>query len=272
MKLFMRCTTEEWIVLLTMCGYELMAKSLGEAVFGEKSEESWNTLFEGATHQLMLKGVWDDEKAENDEIPLSEGLQSFVRSVAEAKQLIRLVNPLSNEALLFRSIGDDKWVEHYIQQEIIQEFNPVEPGDIEKKMHQFIQYEQLEPDEELSFTMSNGAFTALSDQRHVAEVKRYWLESTKQKEAWFDEFTEALVANEWKFFNTSVMRISLEGDQTETDLNDLFFHMPGKDGVWFVHYRDVHSNDDVIIQKTSLNKWKDVSGKLLNRVLKQPVK
>lgn len=267
MKPFMRCTTEEWMLLLTMCGYEVLAKSLGEEVFGEKSEESWETLFECAAHQLMLKGVWDDEKASKDEVPLADGLQSFIRSVAEAKQLIRLSNPLTNEALLFRRIGDGQWIEHYIKQEIIQEFHPVDAKSIEKNMHQFIEYKDLEPSNEIEFTMSNGAFTALSDQRHVKEVKMYWLEATRQNEAWFDEFAEALLANDWKFFNTSVMHVSLDGEQTETDLNDLLFHMPARDGVWFVRYKDVHSNEDVIIQKTSFSKWKEVCNEFLERTV-----
>ncbi|MFB4260112.1 hypothetical protein ACE106_13170 [Shouchella clausii] len=267
MKPFMRCTTEEWMLLLTMCGYEVLAKSLGEEVFGEKSEESWETLFECAAHQLMLKGVWDDEKASKDEVPLADGLQSFIRSVAEAKQLIRLSNPLTNEALLFRRIGDNQWIEHYIKQEIIQEFHPVDAKSIEKNMHQFIEYKDLEPSNEIEFTMSNGAFTALSDQRHVKEVKTYWLEATRQNEEWFDEFAEALLANEWKFFNTSVMHVSLDGEQTETNLNDLLFHMPARDGVWFVRYKDVYSNEDVIIQKISFSKWKEVCNEFLERTV-----
>ena len=62
MDYIMTCTSEELALLVTLCGYPDVAKSIAEAAIGEKSPVEWDAIMEVTVHQLILKQLWDSER------------------------------------------------------------------------------------------------------------------------------------------------------------------------------------------------------------------
>ncbi|MDQ0208293.1 hypothetical protein [Alkalicoccobacillus murimartini] len=44
MKPILTCSTEELVLLLTLCGHPETARGMGESMLGEKSEEAWSIV------------------------------------------------------------------------------------------------------------------------------------------------------------------------------------------------------------------------------------
>ncbi|MDQ0208301.1 hypothetical protein [Alkalicoccobacillus murimartini] len=261
MKPLLTCTTEELILLLTLCGFSETARGLGESMLGEKSEESWNTLIDGASHQLILKGVWDLEKSANDEIPLSEDLQEFIRDYATSSYLLRFVDIQAGRSFLLHSLTEEYWIEHVVSHDIIHEFGQVTVSDANKDLKSFYAFKDPSTIEELSFTLSTEQFDLLSESSNSENIQSE-IDKPDEKRA-FDQFIHVLKEHNWELQNVS--RFYLGENQNELQMTDILFFMNSNDGIWCVEY--IEENEDILVHFTlkSSSDWLSKCMKLVKK-------
>ncbi|WP_368504945.1 hypothetical protein AB3N04_04665 [Alkalihalophilus sp. As8PL] len=233
MNRVLKCTTEELMLLVNLCGYPDVAKGIGESSLGEKSEDAWEAVYEGAVHQLMLKEVWDVQKAAENEVPLNEELQTFIHHYVQSQSIIRSANVTTNETLLFHEMPNDKWLMHHVIADLIHEFFFVEESEIEKHIIPFSRYNQVEGEALSSFTLTDHQFDLLSKEENILEV-RGLAKLTKEEEMAFDSFVHSIKVNEWSLHNSSLLRVDAETG--ESSIEEILFHVPSEYGIWMLSY------------------------------------
>ncbi|ERN54911.1 hypothetical protein [Alkalihalophilus marmarensis] len=238
MQSVLKCTTEELVVLVDLCGYHSVAKGIGESSLGEKSEDAWEAVFEGAVHQLMLKGVWDVQKASNNEVPLNEELQLFIKHFVQSPKIIRTINVTANESLLFHQLPNEKWLMHHVTADIIHEFFFIEEHEISKHVLHFNQYMDMKGENHQAFTLTDHQFDLLSKEENVPKLKSLLNMPDDQMTA-FDELISSINSNNWTLHNTSLIKVDLENEQNT--ITEVLFHIPSTSGVWMLEY-DEHLN------------------------------
>ncbi|TSB45223.1 hypothetical protein [Alkalicoccobacillus porphyridii] len=254
------CTTEELILLLTLCGYQETAKGLGESVFGEKSTDAWDTLLDGASHQLMLKGVWDYDKAENDEVPLTNELQDFIKNYASSPHLVRLINQAQDTSLLFHSVSEDYWIEHIVVNGIIHEFGYVSLKEIKEDIRDFYLIESPTPLKGSAFVLTPNQFELLSDSSNV-DILANNLEDAPFKDS-FINFKEDLNNYKWQLDNIS--RFYLEDSGEESKMTNILFLLPSKNGIWCIKYIENDNEVFVAFELKDTNSWIEECMNLFN--------
>ncbi|GIN12701.1 hypothetical protein J26TS2_25680 [Shouchella clausii] len=254
MQPLLTCTTEELVCLLSMCGYHEMAKGLGESMLGEKTPEAWDAVIEGAAHQMMLKGIWDTEKAERDEIPLGDEWQRFTEQYAESSYLVRFVDRVKGQSLLFHQISDDQWFYHHVINDVIHIFAKMESKKAYNEVDRFFDIAASAKTVRQEFVLTPEQFDRLTDDEQVSPIQTELSAVAEPPSiSAFEDFIKDLAEQNWTLKNGSAFQI---GDQqNDMTISDLFFFLPAQNGIWLVVYEVENGKQQVRLTKTSKQEW-----------------
>jgi len=254
MQHIMTCTTEELALLITLCGYPAVAKSIAEASLGEKSEQEWMAVMDSAARQLMAKQYWDFEKEARDEIPLSDELQRFIVQYVQSDYMLRCSNAPMQNVLLFHYIEKDApWVVHIIDRDIIHEFSYISQEELSSIIRDYYDYRGNSLEVGRQFQLSDEAFDLLQDKAQLERVKEISALSSGQL-ATFQHFIQDLEEKDWILNNISLFSIP---EQDEPRLLNIVFFLPSSAGVWIIEYTD-HEETPVLIQLSSSTEWEQL--------------
>jgi hypothetical protein len=236
MDYIITCTSEELALMVTLCGYSDVAKSIAEASIGEKSPAQWDAIMEVTVHQLILKGLWDSEKDQRNEIPLREEVQQFIQRYVESNRMIRCSYRSQSTVLMLHHIEEETWISHVIDRDIIHEFAFIERDEIPNLIKDYYSFSLVPQEEEtLKFQLTDEAFDLLSKKENVGKVRRMSDLSTEEEQS-FQRFLEDLERDHWSLYNISLFQIpSIQADPI---LEDIVFFLPSPAGVWVAEYTD----------------------------------
>jgi len=250
----MTCTTEELALMITLVGYPGVAKSIAEASVGKKSPKEWESIMQVTVHQLVLKKIWDSERDEREEVPLSDEMQDFISSYVQSNWMIRCSNLAQSNILMFHYVEGDSWLSHIIDRDIIHEFAYVDREAIPTMIRDYYAFSQEEALEPGRFMLSDRAFDLLSEKQNDKKARKISSFSPSEEES-FNRFIKDLEANSWSLYNISFFQMSdIEADPV---LHNIVFFMPSSEGIWIVEYTD-HQETPVEIQLKSFEEWFDL--------------
>ncbi|WP_078392893.1 hypothetical protein [Shouchella patagoniensis] len=257
MQPLLNCSTEELVCLLSMCGHHEMARGLGESLLGEKSPEGWDTVMEGAAHQLMLKGLWDTSKAAKDDIPLTDELIAFVHDYADSAYMVRFVDRENGRSLLFHQLSDAYWLYHQVINDVIHIFGRIETKDTQGEVDAFFGFTS-EGVVEQEFVLTPEQFDQLTEPEQVDQLRQDLAFLLNEEELLgFNEFVFGLSAHDWTLKNGSSFVIT--GTNEGMYMNDIFFFLPTPNGIWIVVYELENDQQQVKISKKSKKEWLELS-------------
>ncbi|WP_099361346.1 hypothetical protein [Fredinandcohnia onubensis] len=248
------CTTEELALLVTVCGYPAVAKGIAEASYGEKSPEEWDAIMESTIHQLVIKSLWDPNKTGEDEHPLSEEMQIFIKQYVESKWMIRCSNMMGRNVLMIHHFEEDIWLAHVIAEDIMHEFALLSNDEIPTVIKDFYSFEGTKIEGTQEFFLTDNLFDWLSDQSKTEKVRKK-AKFTPTEEQSINLFTEDLEEHEWSLYNISHFEIpNIEGDFL---LANIVFFLPSTKGMWIVEYIEDAKNP-VHIKLNTYEEWHEM--------------
>lgn len=248
------CTTEELALLVSVCGYPAVAKGIAEASYGEKSPEEWDAIMESTIHQLVIKSLWDPDKTGEDEHPLSEEMQIFIKQYVESKWMIRCSNISGRSVLMIHHFEEDIWLAHVIAEDIMHEFALLSNDEIPTVIKDFYSFEGSKTEETHVFFLTDEAFDWLSDQTNITKVRKK-ANFTPAEEQSFHHFTQDLEERDWSLYNISHFEIpNIEGDFL---LANIVFFLPSKSGMWIVEYEE-DTEKPVHIKLNTYEEWHEM--------------
>ncbi|MEH7235835.1 hypothetical protein [Bacillus sp. JJ1562] len=250
------CTTEELALLVSVCGYPAVAKGIAEASYGEKSPEEWDAIMDSTIHQLVIKSLWDPDKTGEDEHPLSDEMQIFIKKYVESKWMIRCSNLSGRSVLMIHHFEEDIWLAHVIAEDIMHEFALLSNEEIPTAIKDFYEFDNagIQLAETHEFYLTDEAFDWLSDQSKTTKVRKK-AKFTATEEQSFNLFIEDLEEHEWSLYNISHFEIpNIEGDFL---LANIVFFLPSKRGMWIVEYVE-DGKKPVHIKLNSYEEWNEM--------------
>ncbi|WP_053360642.1 hypothetical protein [Bacillus sp. FJAT-27251] len=251
MKPVLSCTTEELALLVTLCGQPGMAKGIAENSMGKRSTREWEAIMDATAHQLMLKGIWDDERDAREETPLSDEMIQFVQSFIHSKYMIRCSNLPQQHLLMIHHIEGSTWLSNLVVKNVIHEFAFIGQDEIPGMIKDYYQFAHHGTGEEASFSLSDQAFDLLSDAKNVKKVWKKSSFTPDEKES-FEQFLAALEKQQWTLYNISFFH-NPDVDANPLLENILFF-LPSHNGIWTVEYTN-HPDTPVQIKLETLEEW-----------------
>jgi hypothetical protein len=262
MEFVMTCTTAELMLLVGVCDYPGVAKGIGAATFGKRSEKEWKAILETAEHQLILKGIIDDEKAERGEEPISDEMKTFINRYVQSKWIIRGTDMPRKRALMFHHYEGDDWLAHIIYKDIIHEFYYVTFDEILDQIREYYSFSSGDSVPAEQFFLTEKAFDWLNEPKKVDKVKKK-SEFTDEEKRSFEHFLEDLEAKNRYLYNLTTFHFPNGTDNLSPDLymenvlyhmRDLFFFLPSQNGVWLVEYTP-HPKTPVRIYLVTVKEW-----------------
>ncbi|CAH0347267.1 hypothetical protein [Bacillus sp. CECT 9360] len=254
MQFLLTCTTEELTLLVTMCGYPHVAKGVAEETLGKKSSKEWEAIMEATTHQLMLKQIWDDEKFANDEVPLTEDMQAFIKSYVEAKWMIRCSDYPRESALMIHHFEGEKWLRHIIHKDIIHEFSYIGAKEISEQINDYYSFEIDQSHIKEEFIITDEAFDLLSDKNRIKKVRKMSSFSIEEETS-FNKFISDLENEQWSLYNISYFNIPHY--EKDPYLENIVFFLPSPNGIWLAEYTD-NPTKPVHIHLAPSEEWDDL--------------
>ncbi|ERN54914.1 hypothetical protein [Alkalihalophilus marmarensis] len=221
-------SSKELIVLISLCGYEDKAKGIGDGMFPNRTEFFWRDYSEKAL-ELLLEKEWIDE----DHI-VSEWLQDFIHEYIQARSIIRAINRDRNETLIFRRLKNGTWLrEHIFMKDEDHKMTILLHADLNKEIASFYQYSNIREAADVSFTLSDDQFAAMSKKSGVRKIRRAAGFAPQEREA-FDQFNRSLDKRDRLL--DSVSFLTVDEEYQDTHLNKVIFHLPAEEGVWVITY------------------------------------
>ncbi|WP_368505736.1 hypothetical protein AB3N04_09130 [Alkalihalophilus sp. As8PL] len=251
MNFVMRCSTEELALLVSLNGFPNVAKGILEAGLGTKTQQEWDAVMEATAHQLMVKDLWVEEAERNGEIPLSEEMQTFIKSYVESKYMVRVPDAPNQHAVILHHIEGETWLIHSIDRDIIHEFAYMTVDETPEVIKDYYAFSEKHPDIQRTFTLTEEAFDLLSVRGNLKKVQRV-TNLSPEEELHFQMFLTDLDHHAWILHNISFFHIpSIDEDPT---LENITFFLPGKEGIWIVSYRE---GEELPVQVTleSTDEW-----------------
>ncbi|MBS2970766.1 hypothetical protein J9317_18645 [Metabacillus sp. KIGAM252] len=227
------CTTEELAVLVSVCGYPEFAFGMDAAASKNRTEDEWNLIFEITIPHLLLKNIWDEEKEANDEQPLSENMQNFIKSYVESRRMIRCSNAPHMSAYMFHKVTENGWLAHSIYKDIIHDFSYVESEEIPKMIKDYYSFEFTDEYTHNEFKLSDEDFDSLSKQENANRILAKVHQAEHES---FKKFLADLHKSSWSLFNIS--NFALSDKEEDTYLENIVFFLPSTNGVWIAEYTD----------------------------------
>ncbi|MHA7138141.1 hypothetical protein ACRTEV_12850 [Rossellomorea arthrocnemi] len=235
MNHILTCTSEELALMVSLSGYDSVAKGIAEAAIGKKTEQEWIAIMEATSKQLIMKRILDEERDARGENPLTEEMLHFIKNYVESKRMIRCSNTPAQSVLMIHHYENDDWLLHLIEKDIIHEFSIISSDEMDHYMNEYYGIQKLHTKEHRSFILSEKNFDRLSNPDKLKKVRKS-SKFTPEEEISFDLFTEDLKRFEWTLFNISNFGIvSLED---EMYLENILFFLPSTQGIWLSEYSD----------------------------------
>ncbi|MDV2685753.1 hypothetical protein RYX56_15410 [Alkalihalophilus lindianensis] len=235
MNFVMKCSTEELALLVSLTGFPNVAKGILEAGLGTKTQQEWDAVMEATAHQLMVKELWVEEAERSGEIPLSEEMQTFIKSYVESKYMVRVPDAPNQHAAILHHIKGDTWLLHSIDRDIIHEFAYMTVDEMPQVIKDYYAFSEKNPDVQRTFSLSEEAFDLLSIRDQVKKVQML-ADLAPEEEMHFQAFLTDLDHHAWTLHNISFFHIpSIDEDPF---LENITFFLPGKEGIWIVSYRE----------------------------------
>ncbi|MFS0594587.1 hypothetical protein AB1L05_23730 [Cytobacillus horneckiae] len=235
MNHLLTCTTEELALMVSVTGYHSIAKGIAEASVGSKSEKEWTAIMEATVHQLIMKQMWDEERLEESETPLTHETTQFIKKYVESKRMIRCSNTPQQSVLMLHHYNDEDWLLHLIDRDIIHEFSIIPSSGIKNIIKDYygISFELYGGSH--NFSLTDKAFDLLSNPKKVDKVRKS-SNFTESEEVSFNLFLEDLQTFDWTLFNISNFAIVTLED--EMYLENILFFLPSKRGIWISEYTE----------------------------------
>jgi hypothetical protein len=246
------CTTEELALMVALEGYPGVAKGIAEASIGKKSPKEWKSIMEVTVHQLVLKKIWDEEKDQQGEVPLSDELHDLITSYVKSNWMIRCSNLGQSNILMFHHVEGEEWLSHVIDRDIIHEFAYVTRDAIPNIVRDYYAFSQAEVIEPAQFKLSDHAFDLLSQKQNDKKTRKMSSFSQEEEES-FNRFIHDLEMSNWSLYNISLFQIP-GGLESEPIIQNIVFFLPSIRGIWIVEYTD-HPVSPVQIQLCTFEEW-----------------
>jgi hypothetical protein len=235
MNHILTCTSEELALMVSLSGYDSVAKGIAEAAIGKKNEQEWIAIMEATSKQLIMKRILDEERDAKGENPLTEEMLHFITNYVQSKRMIRCSNTPAKSVMMIHHYENDDWLLHLIEKDIIHEFSIISSDEMDHYMKEYYGIQKLHTTENRSFILSEKNFDRLSNPDKLKKVRKS-SKFTTEEEISFDLFAEDLRRFEWTLFNISNFGIvSLED---EMYLENILFFLPSSQGIWLSEYRD----------------------------------
>ncbi|WP_216830393.1 hypothetical protein [Alkalihalobacterium elongatum] len=254
MNHIMTCTTEELALLVSLCGEPGIAKGIAEAAIGEKSPQEWEAIMEVTVHQLILKQLWDTEKDQRGENPLSEPMQEFIQSYIQSEWMLRCSNAFGQNTLMLHQVDDSTWLAHIVDRDIIHEFSYMDKTEIPKLIKEYYSFAPVEMNEVKAFQLTDEAFDLLSDPHQIEKVKSL-SDFTAEEESYFNEFVQDIEAHNWTLNNISFFNVP--NVEEAPLLHNIVFFLPSTTGIWSVEYTD-DPIKPVFVQLIGSAQWEEL--------------
>ncbi|UFT99970.1 hypothetical protein KO561_03130 [Radiobacillus kanasensis] len=256
MNYALTCTTAELGLLITFAGYEEVAKSILEVSFGKRSKKEWGAMMEVTIPHLIMRGLWDKEKEDQDEIPIPDEVNQFIDSYVNSKWMIRCSDFPNQGILMIHHINEDTWLSHVVDRNIIHEFSYMKHDEIPKLIEDYYSFKKEQKHDSLQFNITDKAFDLLNKPNNMGKVFKMSNFNADEARA-FEQFTQDLEHQNWQLANISFLNIpDLE---TSPLLENILFFLPSNGGVWMVEYTD-HDKTPVHIELNSYDDWRGVLG------------
>ncbi len=251
----MTCTNEELALLVTLNGYPNVAKGIAEASIGERSSREWNAIMEVTIHQLILKGMWDNNKEKNGDVPIPDELKNFIESYVNSKWMFRCSNTQNKSLLNIHHIDGETWLSHIVERDIIHEFSYITIKEIPEIVREYYAFDIPEHANDFTFHLSDKAFDLLNEKRNVKKVHKI-SNFPEDEEKSFLEFVEDLKSNEWILSNISYFHIP--DYNNDPLLQNIVFFLPSSTGIWVVEYLQNTLEQPVRISLKSSDDWLEI--------------
>ncbi|WP_071460684.1 hypothetical protein [Bacillus massilinigeriensis] len=251
MNFLMTCTTEELALFVSLCGFPGEGRGIAESSFGRKSGKEWDAIIETTIHQLMVKDLWDEEKAENDEVPFPEDLQKFIIQFTKSNWIVRCSDFPRESVLMIHHLEGEEWTAQIIHKDIVHEFYLLKTSEIPSFIQEYYSFPIFEG-ETKEFFLTEKGFNVLSDQNKLHKVRKMSNFTAEEEEA-FNYFMEDLGQYNWSLFNIAFFHIpNLESDPY---MQNIFFFLPSNKGMWLVEYSD-DTEKSVRVRLEPFSEWK----------------
>jgi hypothetical protein len=254
MKPVLTCTTEELALLVTFSGYPEVGKGIAESSLGNQSSEVWDSVMQATIHQLILKQLWDYEREANGEAPISQEMETFIKSYVESKWMIRCSHQPEQHILMIHKVDGDKWLSHLIDRDIIHEFAYVTSDELPGHIKEYYSFNDIQSKTGLAFNLTEEDFDQLSNRKNVEKlaVDTYFL---PEEAAALNQFLIELDALNWSLNNISVFNLpDLEADPL---LTNIIFFLPSNNGIWIVDFTEAEDRP-VHVQLHPYERWEDM--------------
>ncbi|MGM0842280.1 MAG: hypothetical protein ACQEWE_16205 [Bacillota bacterium] len=235
MNHLLTCTSEELALMVSLAGYDSVAKGIAEAAVGKKTEQEWIAIMEATSKQLMMKRILDEERDAIGENPLTEEMLQFITKYVKSKRMIRCSNMPAKSVLMIHHYEKDDWLLHLVDRDIVHEFSLISSDEMYKYMKEYYGIREMDVELHRSFTLSEKNFDRLSKPDKIKKVRKSST-FTPEEENSFDLFTEDLKQYQWTLFNISNFGIVTLED--EIYLENILFFLPSSQGIWLSEYSD----------------------------------
>ena len=266
MDFVLTCTSEELALMVSVAGYDTVAKGIAEAAVGEKSEQEWVAVMEATSKQLIMKRIFDEEREARGENPLTENMLDFLQKYVESKRMIRCSNTPMKSVLMIHHFEGEDWLLHLIDRDIIHEFSIIKSQEIHTYIREYYGIKNLDTSISHSFTLSEKNFDRLSKPDKLKKVLKSSKFTTEEEES-FDLFVEDLQRFQWSLFNISNFNIVTVED--EVYLENILFFLPSTEGIWLTEYQD--DSDTVYFHLADEKEWEEMLkgiGELASQLIK----
>ncbi|MDP4095790.1 hypothetical protein OIN60_03170 [Paenibacillus sp. P96] len=240
---------------------EEMAAGLMKAFYGDLPEESWQLLFQAATHSLMAKGFIESISEENGEVRFIPEIAQMIQHLLHSNYMLRGVTDRNSTKALTIHELQQRYLYHLSDNHTLHFLAWTEPVDWEEELVRFYGLRPSEATGAISSEFKAVITEALWSRLTAAEAPApsLYAELPADQQHLIAKWHHAFQANAGTMDNLSIIRIG-SGDQTA--IEHIMFFLPADEGVWVIHNQEEDRNAEpqICIELQSVSACRETLG------------
>ncbi|MFB5676421.1 hypothetical protein ACE3NQ_08470 [Paenibacillus terreus] len=244
---------QTYIFSLEELGYALavhqgeeMAAGLMKAFYGDLPEESWQLLFQAATHSLIAKGFIESIREADGEVTFIPAIAEIIRHLLSSSYMLRGVTERDSAKVLSIHVQQQRYLYHLSDGNTVHFFTWTEPEDWEEELVRFYGVEKSGAAPAASTgakaVITEGLWNQLTEPGHVSvAVPTLCTDLSPDEQNLIAKWQQAFQANVGSMDNLSTIRIA-HGDQTM--IENILFLLPSDEGVWVIRNQEKDRNTE----------------------------
>jgi hypothetical protein len=221
---------------------EEMAAGLMKAFYGDLPEESWQLLFQAATHSLMSKGFIESIREADGEVTFIPAIAEIIRHLLGSSYMLRGVTDRDSDKVLSIHVQQQRYLYHLSDRNTVHFFTWTEPEDWEEELIRFYGIEKSgavpAASSEARAVITEELWNRLTEPGHVPAPSLY-ADLSPNEQNLIAQWQQAFQANAGSMDNLSIIRIA-SGDQTV--IENMMFLLPADEGVWIIRNQEKDRN------------------------------